>query len=111
MNSTSADAHLLTAASSLAVTASPPAVWSTPAEEHHYYMSLALSEASSALLSEEVAVGCVIVHRPSRRVLGRGRNATNVTKNGTRHCEFLAMEEIAQSEDPEVRDVDLGSQC
>lgn len=73
-------------------------------------MRLALAEAGLALEAEEVPVGCVIVDRARRRVVGRGGNETNLTKNGTRHCEFVALEAIAASDDPTIRDIDLASQ-
>jgi tRNA(Arg) A34 adenosine deaminase TadA len=79
------------------------------------WMKEALREADVALASGEVPVGCVLVDLPSGRIVGRGRNATNVTKNvrthsvcdvlllcavwvapvmqGTRHAEFVAVDE------------------
>ena len=42
-------------------------------------------------------VGCVIVHRVFNTEVARGRNETNKTKNGTRHCEFVAIEKIADA--------------
>jgi tRNA-specific adenosine deaminase 2 len=57
-------------------------------------MRLALEEAEGALREEEVPVGCIIVHSSSQRLLARGRNQTNRSKNGTRHCEFVALEQL-----------------
>lgn len=34
-------------------------------------------------------MGCVLVHRG--KVIAKGMNATNVTRNGTRHAEFMAL--------------------
>jgi tRNA-specific adenosine deaminase 2 len=34
-------------------------------------------------------VGCVLVH--DDKVIAKGMNATNVTRNGTRHAEFMAL--------------------
>jgi tRNA-specific adenosine deaminase 2 len=34
-------------------------------------------------------VGCVLVHKGT--VIAKGMNATNVTRNGTRHAEFMAL--------------------
>lgn len=34
-------------------------------------------------------MGCVLVH--NEKVIARGMNATNVTRNGTRHAEFMAL--------------------
>lgn len=51
------------------------------ASPHLAYMRLALAEAAGALESEEVPVGCIIVHRASGTVVATGRNETNKTKN------------------------------
>lgn len=40
-------------------------------------------------MTNETPVGCVIVH--DGKVIARGMNATNVTRNGTRHAEFMAI--------------------
>jgi len=72
---------------------------------HERWMLEALAEAEGALLEEEVPVGCVIVHTASQRLLSRGRNETNRSKNGTRHCEFLALEAMRVHSDPSVRDI------
>lgn len=37
----------------------------------------------------ETPVGCVLVH--DGKVIARGMNATNVTRNGTRHAEYMAL--------------------
>lgn len=92
-----------------------------PAEEFNtedaLFMKLALEEGSKAIQEGEVPVGVVFVHYPfsssllpssniksskpssilshlSARVLGRGHNRTNVTKNGTRHAELVVADEI-----------------
>lgn len=58
------------------------------------FMQLALQEAELARCESEVAVGCVIVDSRTGEVIGRGRNATNASKNATRHAEFMAVDEI-----------------
>ncbi|CAG8974540.1 hypothetical protein HYALB_00005812 [Hymenoscyphus albidus] len=60
---------------------------------HLNYMREALSMAELALHTSETPVGCVIVH-PSHGIIGRGMNATNRTRNGTMHAEFIAINEI-----------------
>jgi tRNA-specific adenosine deaminase 2 len=40
----------------------------------------------------EVPVGCVLVRGDA--VVARGRNATNASRNGTRHCEFVAVDAL-----------------
>lgn len=46
-------------------------------------------QAKLALRTNETPVGCVIVH--NGEIIARGMNATNVTRNGTRHAEFMAI--------------------
>jgi tRNA-specific adenosine deaminase 2 len=59
-----------------------------------YYMRLALEQARMALESDEVPVGCVIVDSKSGQVIGSGYNATNRTKNGSAHCELIAIQSV-----------------
>lgn len=46
-------------------------------------------QARLALRTNETPVGCVLVH--DGKVIARGMNATNVTRNGTRHAEIMAL--------------------
>lgn len=41
---------------------------------------------------EEIPVGCVLVR--DGQVVSRGANRTNATRNGTRHCEFEAIDAL-----------------
>jgi tRNA(adenine34) deaminase len=52
-------------------------------------MSLALEEAKAAYRMKEVPVGAVIVR--DGRVIGRGRNSVERTKDPTAHAEILAI--------------------
>ncbi|KAL7787929.1 cytidine deaminase-like protein [Trichoderma ceciliae] len=65
-----------------------PAVLAERAE-HLKFISEALDMARLALRTNETPVGCVLVH--NGKVIARGMNATNVTRNGTRHAEFMAI--------------------
>ncbi|KAI1417173.1 cytidine deaminase-like protein [Hypoxylon sp. FL1857] len=57
---------------------------------HHLkFMREALSMGNLALHTNETPVGCVLVYRG--RVIAKGMNATNITRNGTRHAEFMAL--------------------
>ncbi|KAI0975757.1 hypothetical protein F4678DRAFT_281134 [Xylaria arbuscula] len=58
-------------------------------EYHLSFMREALDMGDLALKTNETPVGCVLVYRG--RVIARGMNATNVTRNGTRHAEFMAL--------------------
>ncbi|RGP67895.1 tad2-trna-specific adenosine deaminase 2 [Fusarium longipes] len=56
---------------------------------HMKFTEAALDMARLALKTNETPVGCVLVH--DGRIIARGMNATNVTRNGTRHAEFMAL--------------------
>ncbi|KAF5621494.1 TAD2-tRNA-specific adenosine deaminase 2 [Fusarium sp. NRRL 52700] len=56
---------------------------------HMKFTEEALDMARLALRTNETPVGCVLVH--DGKVIARGMNATNVTRNGTRHAEFMAL--------------------
>lgn len=60
--------------------------------EQRQFMAAALEEARGALDEGEVPVGCVLVDSRTRQLVSRGRNATNRTKNATRHCELEALD-------------------
>lgn len=53
-------------------------------------MEQALSEARLALGRGEVPVGCVFVYEG--KVIARGSNYVNATKNATRHAEFVCID-------------------
>lgn len=57
---------------------------------HHLrFIGEALDMARLALRTNETPVGCVLVHKGT--IIAKGMNATNVTRNGTRHAEFMAI--------------------
>ncbi|KAK2573644.1 tRNA-specific adenosine deaminase 2 [Acropora cervicornis] len=56
------------------------------------WMKEALNLAEKALEKGEVPVGCVIVHK--NKVIGRGGNEANKTKNATRHAEMVAIDQV-----------------
>ncbi|KAK3996262.1 putative tRNA-specific adenosine deaminase [Cladorrhinum sp. PSN332] len=56
---------------------------------HSGFMREALDMARLALKTNETPVGCVLVYQG--RVIARGMNATNVSRNGTRHAELMAL--------------------
>lgn len=57
-------------------------------------MGVALFIAYRALRTNETPVACIMVERNTDRILSVGFNGTNDTLNGTRHAEFLAIDEI-----------------
>ena len=66
-------------------------------EEDVSFMQLAVGEARLALAAGETPVGCVIVR--DGLVVGRGHNMTNASKNGTRHAEMIAIDEILNKDE------------
>ncbi|KAI6716100.1 hypothetical protein JHW43_001358 [Diplocarpon mali] len=63
--------------------------------------------ADLALQTSETPVGCVFVHNGV--IIGRGMNATNRTYNGTRHAEFIAINEILTAADPSKNGIKIYS--
>ena len=58
-------------------------------ESDHYFMGLALDEASQAFFKGEVPVGAVLVR--DDEVIGRGFNGTEGDKDPTAHAEIVAI--------------------
>lgn len=67
---------------------------------HLRFMQQALLMAEKALASGETPVGCVLVY--AGEVIGSGMNDTNKSLNGTRHAEFLAIEELLSFRSPSI---------
>ncbi|KAI1648848.1 cytidine deaminase-like protein [Daldinia loculata] len=70
--------------------------------ERAYHLNLmqeALAMGNLALNTNETPVGCVLVH--NGKVIAKGMNATNVTRNGTRHAEFMALSALLSRKGPE----------
>lgn len=65
-------------------------------------MRLALTVARDAITSGEVPVGCVVVDRETGVIIARGRNETNRTRNATRHCEMVALDNALRAKGPEA---------
>jgi len=75
-------------------------------QKHLAFMRQALEMAEKALAIDEVPVGCVFVK--DGQVIGRGMNDTNRSLCGTRHAEFLGIQEILKTNTEDVfREVDL----
>ncbi|ODA80453.1 hypothetical protein RJ55_03411 [Drechmeria coniospora] len=58
-------------------------------EQNQFFITEAIAMARLALRTNETPVGCVLVH--DGRIIAKGMNATNVTRNGTRHAELMAI--------------------
>ena len=61
------------------------------------WMREAIELARSAEAMGEVPIGCVVVHAPTGRVIGRGFNRRETDHDPTAHAEILAMREASQS--------------
>ena len=58
-----------------------------------HWMSEAVALARGAMALGEVPIGCVVVHDPTGRVVGRGFNRRETDRDPTAHAEILAMRE------------------
>ncbi|KAI1472309.1 cytidine deaminase-like protein [Daldinia caldariorum] len=65
---------------------------------HLNFMQEALAMGNLALNTNETPVGCVLVH--NGKIIARGMNATNISRNGTRHAEFMALDALLSREKP-----------
>jgi len=59
-------------------------------------INLAIEQARLALALNEVPIGCVILHEPTNRIIGRGFNRREVDHDPTAHAEMLALREAAR---------------
>ena len=60
-------------------------------------MILAFAEASKALEIGEVPVGAVFYDLNTKKIIARGCNSVNATKNATRHAELNCIDEVLDS--------------
>lgn len=58
-------------------------------------MQEAIAEAGAAGALDEVPVGCVILHIPSNRIIGRGHNRRECDADPTAHAEMIALRNAA----------------
>jgi tRNA(adenine34) deaminase len=61
------------------------------------WMAQALVEAQSALAENEVPIGCVIVHDPTHRIIGRGHNQRESAHDPTAHAEIIAIQQASRA--------------
>ncbi len=59
-------------------------------------MTEALAEARLAMAEGEVPIGCVIVHDPTARIVGRGHNLRESAQDPTAHAEMIALRQAAK---------------
>jgi tRNA(adenine34) deaminase len=60
-------------------------------------MQEAISQAQAALALDEVPVGCVVLHLPTDRIIGRGHNRRECDGDPTAHAEMIALRHAASS--------------
>jgi len=60
-------------------------------------MREAIALARAAWAIGEVPIGCVVVHDPTARIVGRGHNRRVVDRDPTAHAEILAIREAGQT--------------
>src|SRR5262245_29057315 len=60
------------------------------------WMREAIAEAQKARAIDEVPIGCVIVHEPTGRVVGRGCNRRETDHDATAHAEILAIRDASR---------------
>jgi tRNA(adenine34) deaminase len=65
--------------------------------QHEHWMREAIAEAQRARAIDEVPIGCVIVHEPSARIIGRGFNRRETDHDPTAHAEILAIGQAARA--------------
>ncbi|WP_428940869.1 tRNA adenosine(34) deaminase TadA [Fontivita pretiosa] len=61
------------------------------------WMRQAIAEAERARAIDEVPIGCVIVHEPTSRIIGRGHNRRQIDRDPTAHAEILAIREASRA--------------
>ncbi len=60
------------------------------------WMTEAIVEANAALADGEVPIGCVIVHEPTGKIVGRGHNQRETHDDPTAHAELTAIRAAAR---------------
>jgi tRNA(adenine34) deaminase len=61
------------------------------------WMREAIAEGRRAGDAGEVPIGCVIVHEPTARIVGRGYNRRETDEDPTAHAEIVAMRQAGQA--------------
>src|SRR4051794_26609314 len=61
------------------------------------WMREALALAELAAAAGEVPIGCVVVHDPTARIIGRGYNRRETDRDPTAHAEIVAMRQAGRA--------------
>jgi tRNA(adenine34) deaminase len=68
-----------------------------PSPDTDRWMREALALAAHASAAGEVPIGCVVVHDPTGRVIGRGHNRREADRDPAAHAEIVAMRQAGQA--------------
>jgi tRNA(adenine34) deaminase len=60
-------------------------------------MREAIAMAGDARAMDEVPIGCVILHQPTGKIVGRGHNRRQIDRDATAHAEILAIREAGRT--------------
>ena len=60
------------------------------------WMTEAIALAREAATRDEVPIGCIIVHEPTGRIIGRGYNRREMDCDPSAHAEIVAMREAGK---------------
>ncbi len=66
-------------------------------DAHERWMREAIAQAQEAERIAEVPIGCVVVHDPTARVIGRGYNRREADHDPTAHAEILALRDASRA--------------
>lgn len=66
-------------------------------KEHEYWMARAIVEAGKASVKDEVPIGCVIVR--NGKIIARGHNLRESSKDPSAHAEMIAIRKAARKLD------------
>jgi tRNA(adenine34) deaminase len=75
-----------------------------PPTQHHFdagdldtWMAAAMVEATVAGDAGEVPIGCVVIHLPTFRIVGRGQNRRERDEDPTAHAEVVALRDAGRT--------------
>jgi len=60
------------------------------------WMRQAIAQAQEAAAAGEAPIGCIIVHEPTGKIIGRGRNRRQSDQDPTAHAEIIALRQAGQ---------------
>jgi tRNA(adenine34) deaminase len=64
---------------------------------YEQWVRSAIAEAMRARAIDEVPIGCVVIHEPTGRIIGRGHNRRQIDRDPVAHAEIFALRQAAQA--------------